>query len=99
MVKIDTPEEEEKTVRPPMVIDAIGTRDESNRVRDQLTQTGYESSEIEDNGYEVTDPVHKQSSHQPYGIKSEIVSYKTRPIDRRKKWAIPRSTKKRREMS
>ena len=70
-MKIDTPAEEEKTVIPPMVIDAIRTRDESDRVRDQPTQTGYESSEIEDNGYEGTDPVHKQSSHQPYGIKSE----------------------------
>ena len=63
MVKIDTPAEEEKIMRPPMVIDAIGTRDESDRVRDQPTQTGYESREIADNGYEGTDPVHKQSNH------------------------------------
>ena len=68
---IDTPAEEEKTVRPPMLIDAIGIGDESDRVRDQPTPTGYESSEIEDNEYEGTDPVHKQSIHQPYRIKSE----------------------------
>ena len=30
VVKIDSSAEEEKTVRPPMVIDAIGTRDESD---------------------------------------------------------------------
>ena len=45
VVKINTPAEEEKTVRPPIVIDLIGTRDESDRVRDQPTQTIYESSE------------------------------------------------------
>ena len=99
MVKIYTPAGEEKTVRPPMVIDAIGTRDKSDLVRDQPTQTGYESSEIEDNGYEGTDPVQKQSSHQPYGIKSEDFELQDQADRRTKKWAIPRSTKKRREMS
>uniref|UniRef100_A0AAV1UXG6 Uncharacterized protein n=1 Tax=Peronospora matthiolae TaxID=2874970 RepID=A0AAV1UXG6_9STRA len=32
---------------------------------------GYESSNIEDNEYEGDDSVHKQSIHQPEGIKSE----------------------------
>ena len=99
VVKIDTPAEVEKTVRPLMVIDAIGTRDQSDRVRDQPKQTGYESSEIEDNGYEDLIQSINSPAISLKGLRANILSYKTRPINGRKKWAIPRSTKKLREMS
>uniref|UniRef100_A0AAV1T816 Reverse transcriptase n=1 Tax=Peronospora matthiolae TaxID=2874970 RepID=A0AAV1T816_9STRA len=70
VVKIDTPADDE-IVRPPTGIDVIETGYESDRGRDRPRQTGQKSGDIEDNRYEVTDPVHKQSSRQPDRIKSE----------------------------
>ena len=99
VVKIDTPAEEEKTVRSPMVIDAIGTRDESDRVRDQPTQTGYESGELRITGKRELIQSINSPAISLTGLRAKFVSYKTRPIDGRKMWAKSRSTKKRREMS
>uniref|UniRef100_A0AAV1VNF8 Uncharacterized protein n=1 Tax=Peronospora matthiolae TaxID=2874970 RepID=A0AAV1VNF8_9STRA len=70
VMKIDTLADDE-IVRPPTGIDVIETGYESDRGRDRPRQAGQKSGDIEDNRYEVTDPVHKQSSRQPDRIKSE----------------------------
>ena len=76
------------------VIDAIETMDQIDRVRNRPTQTVCESSGIEDNECDRADSDHKKSIHESAGIKSADCEFKNGSIDGRRKWVIPRSTRR-----